>query len=390
MPQQTNPSIADAGQHVLTHVTNRIGFIELARPQALNALTTAMVRAMQSALDAWRDDPEVLAVLVHTRHPRAFCAGGDIRFLYESHRAGDQAAIDTFFIEEYRLNHTIFSYPKPYIALMNGVVMGGGMGISQGAHRTGGLRVVDGTTRLAMPETRIGLFPDVGMGWFLARTPGALGRYLAVTGEAIDAASALYAGLADVYIDGDAQPGLVNALQTEPFMSGEDIVKRIRRAANTETQTGTQTQTQNEAKAECGLAVARAWIDRHFSRPTVAEILTSLETTQGAAKGAESEWAEQIVGVLHERSPLSMAVSLEVVSRAEGSMSDVLRRDLDLTRSSFAQGDVVEGIRARIIDKDNHPHWRFARIEDVPPAEVEAMFRSPWSIAEHPLRVLGA
>lgn len=376
MSQEINPSTADAEQHILTHVANRIGFIELARPQALNALSTAMVRAMQGALDAWRDDPEVLAVLVHTRHRRAFCAGGDIRFLYESFRAGDQATIDTFFIEEYRLNHTIFSYPKPYIALMNGVVMGGGMGISQGAHRTGGLRVVDGTTRLAMPETRIGLFPDVGMGWFLARTPGALGRYLAVTGETIDAASALYAGLADVYLDGDAQPGLLDALQTEPFMSGEEVVKRIRRASVA------------EAGKDCALAVARAWIDRYFSRPTVAEMLASLDATQREAKGAESEWAEQMVGVLNERSPLSMAVSLEVVSRAEGSMADVLRRDLDLTRSSFAQGDVVEGIRARMIDKDNHPHWRFARIEDVPPAEVEAMFRSPWSIAEHPLRAL--
>ncbi|MBB3259623.1 enoyl-CoA hydratase/carnithine racemase [Paraburkholderia bannensis] len=387
MSQQTDPSTADAGQHVLTHVTNRIGFIELERPQALNALSTSMVRAMQAALDAWRDDPEVLAVLVYTRHPRAFCAGGDIRFLYESYRAGDQAGIDTFFIEEYRLNHTIFSYPKPYIALMNGVVMGGGMGISQGAHRTGGLRVVDGTTRMAMPETRIGLFPDVGMGWFLARTPGALGRYLAVTGETLDAASALYAGLADVAIDssvdGNAHAALLDALQTEPFMAGDDIVKCIRRAPQSEA-----LGRESAEVAACALAVARTWIDRHFSRPTVAEILASLTAAQREAKGAEGEWAEQIVGVLHERSPLSMAVSLEVVSRAEGSMADVLRRDLDLTRSSFAQGDVVEGIRARIIDKDNHPRWHFARIEDVPPAEVEAMFRSPWSITEHPLRAL--
>ncbi|HEV3428316.1 MAG TPA: enoyl-CoA hydratase/isomerase family protein [Paraburkholderia sp.] len=382
MSQETLPPNADAQQHVLTHVTNRIGYIELARPQALNALSTAMVRAMQTALDAWRDDPEVLAVLVHTRHPRAFCAGGDIRFLYESYRAGNQTAIDTFFIDEYRLNHTIFSYPKPYIALMNGVVMGGGMGISQGAHRTGGLRVVDGTTRLAMPETRIGLFPDVGMGWFLARTPGALGRYLAVTGETIDAASALYAGLADMYLDSDAQPALLDALQTEPFMSGEDIAGRIRRAA------GSAVASRAAQVGACALAVARAWIDRHFAQPTVAQILASLETAQREAKGAESEWAEQMIGVLRERSPLSMAVSLEVVSRAEGPMADVLRRDLDLTRSSFAQGDVVEGIRARIIDKDNRPRWRFASIEDVPPEEVEGMFKSPWSVTEHPLRTL--
>ncbi|WP_322046851.1 enoyl-CoA hydratase/isomerase family protein [Paraburkholderia sp. J67] len=377
------PSSADAAEHVLTHVTNRIGFIELARQQALNALSTAMVRAMQAALDAWRDDPDVLAVLVHTRHPRAFCAGGDIRFLYESHRSGDQAAIDTFFTEEYRLNHAIFSYPKPYIALLNGVVMGGGMGISQGAHRTGGLRVVDGTTRMAMPETRIGLFPDVGMGWFLARTPGALGRYLAVSGETLDADSALYAGLADVFIDGSTRPALLDALQSEAFSSGEDVVGRIRRAGAAQASTHV-----TDGAADSALALARVWIDRHFSWPTVAQILASLDAAQREARGPESEWAEQMVGVLRERSPLSMAVSLDVVSRAEGSMADVLRRDLDLTRSSFAQGDVVEGIRARIIDKDNHPHWRFAHIEDVPAADVEAMFASPWSVTEHPLRAL--
>ncbi|MCG5073885.1 enoyl-CoA hydratase/isomerase family protein [Paraburkholderia tagetis] len=383
MSQEATASVfaADAEQYVLTKVMNRIGFIELNRPQALNALSTAMIRAMQAALDAWRDDPEVLAVIVHTHHSRAFCAGGDIRFLYESYRAGDQAALDTFFIEEYRLNHEIFSYPKPYIALLSGVVMGGGMGISQGAHRTGGLRVVGGTTRMAMPETRIGFFPDVGMGWFLARTPGALGRYLAVTGETIDADSALYTGLADVFIDESMRPALLDALLSESFASGEAVVERIRRSAVT----GEEVQSR---AARSALAVARAWIDPHFSRPSIAAILASLESVRRDEKDAQSEWAEQIVGVLRERSPLSMAVSLEAVSLAEGSMADVLRRDLDLMRSSFVQGDVMEGVRARIIDKDNDPRWRFARIEDVPPADVQAMFKSPWDEAEHPLRAL--
>ncbi|MFD1555979.1 enoyl-CoA hydratase/isomerase family protein [Paraburkholderia silviterrae] len=372
---------ADAGQHVLTQVENRIGFIELDRPQALNALSTAMIREMQAALDDWRDDPEVLAVIVHTCHPRAFCAGGDIRFLHESYRAGDQAAIDTFFTEEYRLNHAIFSYPKPYIGLLGGVVMGGGMGISQGAHRTGGLRVVSSSTRMAMPETRIGFFPDVGMGWFLARTPGALGRYLAVTGDTIDAYSALYTGLADVFIDESAWPALLDALRSESFASGAEVVERLRHAAaaSDEVQRGT---------ARSALAVARAWIDLHFSRHSVAAIVASLESVERDAADAQRDWAEQIVGVLRERSPLSMAVALEGVSLAEGSMASVLRRDLDLTRSSFAGGDVMEGIRARIIDKDNDPHWRFACVEDVSPADVEAMFKSPWDAADHPLRAL--
>ncbi|WP_321902015.1 enoyl-CoA hydratase/isomerase family protein [Paraburkholderia tropica] len=377
----SSPVSADHEQHVRTHVADRIGYIELDRPQALNALSTAMVDAMQDALDRWRDDPDVLAVVVRTPHPRAFCAGGDIRFLYESFRAGDQAALDTFFIDEYRLDHAIFSYPKPYIALLNGVVMGGGMGISQGAHRTGGLRLVGATTRMAMPETRIGLFPDVGMGWLLARTPGALGRYLAVTGETIDAASALYAGLADVFLDESAWPALLDTLQTETFVTGADVIERIRRAA-------LPAQEARRRASESALAIARAWIDRHFSQPDVGAILASLDAARQAGKGSESEWAEQTIGVLRERSPLSMAVSLEAVSRAEGSMADVLRRDLDLTRSSFARGDVMEGIRARIIDKDNRPNWRFARVEDVRAADVNAMFESPWSLTDHPLRAL--
>lgn len=362
---------------VVTRVANRVGFIELERPQALNALSTDMIRAMHAALERWREDPDVLAVVVRSPHARAFCAGGDVRFLYEAARRGDQDALDTFFTEEYRLDHTIFTYPKPYIALMNGVVMGGGMGISQGAHRTGGLRVVTSSTRMAMPETRIGLFPDVGVGWFLARTPGAIGRYLAVTGETIGAADALYAGLADTYVDEAALPALVEALQTEPFERGADVVTLVEReAARHKVVPTPDTST---------LADTRTLIDRHFSHADVPAILASLEAEQD---GAAAEWAERTVAVLRERSPLSMAVSLEVVTRSEGSMACALRRDLDLTRSTFAHGDVMEGIRARIIDKDNRPAWRIARIEDVKPEDVACMFESPWTPQTHPLREL--
>jgi enoyl-CoA hydratase/carnithine racemase len=375
MSNSASPAVSD---EVATYVANRIGFIELERPKALNALSTGMIRAMHAALDQWREDPDVLAVVVRSRHPRAFCAGGDIRFLYESAQRGEHDARDTFFIEEYRLNHAIFTYPKPYIALMNGVVMGGGMGISQGAHRTGGLRVVTGSIKMAMPETRIGLFPDVGAGWFLARTPGAIGRYLAVTGATIGAADALYAGLADAYIDDAALPALVDTLRGERFERGAEVVACIERETLAH-----QVVPQPEGSS---LANARALIDRHFAWPDVARILASLETERGGGEAAD--WAEQMIAVLRERSPLSMAVSLEVVTRAEGSMADVLRGDLDLTRSSFLHGDTIEGIRARIIDKDNAPRWRFARIEDVNAAEVEKMFESPWPANEHPLRDL--
>lgn len=378
MNQTLSSGAAPSSQgDVVTRVANRVGFIELERPQALNALSTDMIRAMHAALERWREDPDVLAVVVRSPHARAFCAGGDIRFLYEAARRGDQDALDTFFTEEYRLDHAIFTYPKPYIALMNGVVMGGGMGISQGAHRTGGLRVATSSTRMAMPETRIGLFPDVGVGWFLARTPGAIGRYLAVTGETIGAADALYAGLADTYMDEAALPALVEALQTEPFERGADVVALVEReAARHKVVPTPDTST---------LADTRTLIDRHFSHADVPAILASLESEQDCAA---AEWAERTVAVLRERSPLSMAVSLEVVTRSEDSMACALRRDLDLTRSTFAHGDVMEGIRARIIDKDNRPAWRIARIEDVTPEDVARMFESPWTPQTHPLREL--
>ncbi|MFC0397250.1 enoyl-CoA hydratase/isomerase family protein [Paraburkholderia rhizosphaerae] len=366
-----------ASEEVTTYIANRIGFIELDRPQALNALSTSMIRAMHAALDSWRNDPDVLAVVLRSPHPRAFCAGGDIRFLYDAHRRGDRDALDTFFIEEYRLDHAIFSYPKPYIALMNGIVMGGGMGISQGAYRTGGLRVATTSTRMAMPETRIGLFPDVGVGWFLARTPGAIGRYLAVTGESLGPADAMYAGLADVYIEDEAIPALIERLKTEVFERGADVVDCVSREAAAYKVVPTPDTS--------ALADARALIDTHFALPDVGRIIASLDA-QGDC--ANADWAEQIGGVLRERSPLAMAVSLEVVTRAEGTMADCLRRDLDLTRSTFERGDVSEGIRARIIDKDNRPNWRFARIEDVPADYVARMFESPWSVGEHPLRDL--
>ncbi|MFM0649491.1 enoyl-CoA hydratase/isomerase family protein [Paraburkholderia bryophila] len=374
MSISASPAVSD---EVATYVANRIGFIELERPKALNALSTGMIRAMHAALDQWRDNPDVIAVVVRSQHPRAFCAGGDIRFLYESAQRGEHDARDVFFIEEYQLNHAIFTYPKPYIALMNGVVMGGGMGISQGAHRTGGLRVVTNSTKMAMPETRIGLFPDVGASWFLARTPGAIGRYLAVSGETIGAADALYAGLADVYLDDSALPALVDTLRSELFERGAEVVACVEREALAH-----QVVPSPEASS---LANARELIDRHFALPDVARILASLEQ---ARDGDSGEWAEQMIAVLRERSPLSMAVSLEVVTRAESSMADVLRCDLDLTRSCFTRGDTVEGIRARIIDKDNAPRWRFARIEDVSAADVDKMFESPWPASEHPLRDL--
>ena len=236
---------------------NGIGFIALDRPQALNALTTTMLHAIRNALGDWRHDHAIRAVVVYSPHPRAFCAGGDIRFLYEAAKAGERAAIDKFFTDEYRLNHMVFTYSKPYVAVTNGVVMGGGVGISQGAHHTGGLRVVTGSTRMAMPETRIGLFPDVGSSWFLARAPGAIGRYMAATGATIGAADALYARLADAYLDDAALPGLIETLKRERFNDAVEVMRYI--------ETECVKHKVSPTPDASALAAARVQIDKHFA-----------------------------------------------------------------------------------------------------------------------------
>ncbi|CAH2788583.1 MAG: Enoyl-CoA hydratase/isomerase [uncultured Caballeronia sp.] len=266
--------------------------------------------------------------------------------------------IDEFFTDENRLNHAIFTYPKPYIALMKGVVMGGGMGISQGARKTGGVRVVAASTKLAMPETCIGLFPDVGVSWFLAHTPGAIGRYLAATGAMIDAADALYAGLADSCMEDDSLAGLVDALKKRTFATGPDVVRFV----------------EAEGRADAGkasdLEQNRVFIDKHFASGNGAACLKSLES---ATSGPEGEWAAHTAAELRERSPLLIDVSLELIDRAKSSsMAETLRRDLGLTRATFDHGDVMEGILARIVDKDNQPAWKVTRVE-----AVTRMFDSP-------------
>ncbi|KVP56959.1 enoyl-CoA hydratase/isomerase family protein [Burkholderia ubonensis] len=372
--------VASDQPDVRAYVANRIGFLELNRPKALNALSVGMIRTLHAALDTWRDDPEIVAVVVYSPHARAFCAGGDVRFFHDAWQRGDRDAVDTFFIDEYSLNHAIFTYPKPYIALMHGVVMGGGMGISQAARHTGGLRVVTDSTKMAMPETRIGLFPDVGMSWFLARTPGAIGRYLAVTGATLDAAGALYAQLADVYVPDAALPALLDALRHERFDSGAQAVECVAAAAAAHKVVPTPDTS--------ALADARAGIDCHFAQPDLVATLASLDAEQDCA--AVDGWVEKAAHAMRSQlSPLSMAVSLEVVERARGAtMADCLRRDLDLTRSTFARGDVIEGVRALIVDKDQQPAWRFKSIADVDRADVLAMFDSPWTPDTHPLRNL--
>lgn len=351
------------------------GLITLNRPKALNALSLHMVRDITAALLDFRDDPAVLLVAIRgtnkTGRPGTpeslfggFCAGGDIRFFHQAALAGD-AALDAFFTEEYSLNHLIQTYPKPYIAFMDGVVMGGGMGLSQGAR----LRIVTEHTRMAMPETNIGLFPDVGGGYFLSRCPGHVGEYLALTGEVIGAGDALAYGLADVQLPAQQLPALWAELGTRAFASAAAVDAWIA--------------TLLVARPPINQS-ATSKIDAYFGLLRVKHIVDALEAS-------EDPWALKVAAVLRKRSPLMLHVTLVHIRKARTmTLPDDLRMERDMVHHCFhlrpgAASETVEGIRALAVDKDYQPRWQPARIEDVKPGMVDAFFTSPWTPQAHPL-----
>lgn len=353
---------------VLSEVRGQVGFITLNRPRALNALSLGMVRDLMTTLRAWQADDRVLAVAIRGSNKEgpfgAFCAGGDIRFL---HQAGSQGnpLIEDFFTEEYALNHLIHNYTKPYIAFMDGIVMGGGMGISQGA----ALRVVTERTKMAMPETRIGLFPDVGGGWFLSRTPGHVGEWLALTGHVLKGDEAVPARLADGCVASAELPALWQHLADTAWDSGAAVQRWV--AAHF-------------AAGGADQISDRAQIDHYFSLPSMPAIIAALEASS-------AEWARQTAEELRTRSPLMLHVTLEQVRRARHmNLADELRMERDLVHHCFhlrevADSETVEGIRALAVDKDHTPRWNPARIEDIAPDMVAPFFVSPWAAQDHPL-----
>ena len=357
--------------HVPTRIANGTGIITLDRPKALNSLSLAMVRRLTDILLAWRDDASVSAVVLTSSSEKALCAGGDIRFFHEAGHAtptGGSALLEDFFTEEYALNHLIHFYPKPYVSIMDGVVMGGGMGIAQGGPQTG-LRIVTERTKMAMPEVNIGLFPDVGGSHFLSHAPGQLGNYLGLTGLTIGAADALYVGLADVFVPG-AQLGELNALIEST--AGVQLAEAIRSFASRFA----------DAAGDSVLKAQRATIDRHFGAGSVAGITASLESD-------DNPFAQKALGAMRQRSPLMMCVTHEMLLRgASLDVADCLRMERSLVRRNFEHGEVLEGVRALVIDKDNAPAWNPPSLDAVTPAMVDAFFAPVWPDHAHPLRHL--
>lgn len=352
---------------VLSEIHNYVAFVTLNRPAALNALSFDMIGELRNTLRTHARDGAVRAVVLRGAGGKAFCAGGDIRALYDSFKSGATLHRD-FFAVEYALDYALYAYPKPYVVLLDGITMGGGMGIAQASK----LRVVGETARMAMPEVGIGLFPDVGGSYFLSRLPGSLGTFLALTGTQIRGPDALYCRLADVCASSDGIAKLPDALSSMTWTDNpaEDIRQLIHSHAA-------------QGLAAPTLSVLRPAIDEHFSRTSMPAIIDSL----GAETRPEfTEWAKQTLKTLSTRSPTMMSVSLEQLQRGKAmSLADCFRMELGMTEQCFAQGDFVEGVRALIIDKDNAPKWSPDSLDAVEPESVEAFFKLRWSMKAHPL-----
>ena len=325
---------------VLIRREGRAGRITMNRPQALNALTHAMVGKIKPALDAWATDPAVEFVVLDGTGGRALCAGGDVRSLYDSKAQGSEFARN-FWRDEYRLNALIGRYPKPFIALQDGIVMGGGIGLSGHASH----RIVTERSRLAMPETGIGLIPDVGGTWLLAHAPGEVGVYLGLTGESMNAADAILARFSDTFIASDKRAALTERL-IDP--KGGTVAQAISAFA------------QDPGASQ--LAARSSDIERAFAGRSVEDIFAALAQHPG-------EWAEKTAAALKQKSPKALKLTLAAIrgARALRSLDQALIAEFRLTVRLFEDGEFPEGVRALIIDKDKKPKWsppELARISD--------------------------
>jgi enoyl-CoA hydratase/carnithine racemase len=331
-------------EDVLVTVDRGIGLITLNRPKAINSLTTPMVSAISQALTKWDRDDDVSAVVVDGAGERGLCAGGDIVAIYHSAQA-DGAETRVFWYEEYLLNAQIGRFSKPYVALMDGIVMGGGVGVA--VH--GSVRVVTDTTKMAMPEVGIGLIPDVGGTLLLSRTPGLLGLHCALTGAPFDGADAIAMDFADHFVPHDALADFKNAIVAD----GIDAAL----AAHA------------KEPPPSSLLTQREWIDECYTGESVEDIVAAL-------RGHDAGPANDAANLIMTRSPIALSVALEAVRRAAklDTLEDVLRQEYRTSCGALRSHDLVEGIRAQVIDKDRNPKWSPASLAAVTTADVEAYF----------------
>jgi enoyl-CoA hydratase len=327
------------------------GIVTLNRPKALNAVTLIMVRALRQQLDAWRNDPAVTRVIITGAGGRAFSAGGDLRQVYELARSGRQEEALVYWREEYALNSVIKHYPKPYVALLDGIVMGGGVGVSvHGSHRLAGDKFL-----FAMPEVAIGFFPDVGATWFLPRMPGELGTFCAVTGERLGSADAVSSGIATHRVSSGDIPKLIDALCEETPVD--------------------QVVAAHAGAAEVGpVAARRAVIDRAFAADTSEDILANLDREASGGQ-PDAQWAEATAATIRSRSPTSVKLALAQVRWAHArSFAECMGAEFRIVSRIVYDHDFFEGVRALLIDKDNQPRWQPATLAEVADKDIERYF----------------
>jgi enoyl-CoA hydratase len=331
---------------VLITTQDRVGRLRLNRPKAIHALTTQMCDAMSQALLRWQNDDSVEAVVIDHAEGRGFCAGGDVVMLARS-GGTDAEEAKRFFFAEYRLNHLLFTYPKPTVAIMDGITMGGGVGISLPCD----FRIATENTRFAMPETSIGLFPDVGGGWYLPRLPGRVGEFMALTGARLDGAECHYLGLATHYVPQASLPDMIDRIATTPQRVQGPI--------------GTFADKPPEAKIEQNIPQ----ISRLFASNRLEEVLAALEADDG-------EWAQTELATLRAKSPLSCKVSLRLMEKGaqRASFADEMRAEYALAGRVVRTHDFREGVRALLIDKDNSPQWDPATPEEVTDEMLDVLF----------------
>jgi len=329
---------------LITSRDGRVARILLNRPKALNALNLDMVRAMTKALIEWRDDPHIHAVVIEGSGDRAFCAGGDVINLREGQMSGDRTEVEAFFGEEYALNLMIATYPKPYIALIDGICMGGGIGVSV----YGPYRVTTEHASFGMPETAIGFFPDIGGTYFMPRMPGQIGMYLGLTGLRIFGADAVHCGFGTHFTKREDLPALSAALAKE----GPSALARF-----------------NRTLPEYSLAPHLADIDHCFSADTVLEMVKRLEKL-------DADWAKAALKAMRSVSPSAMVWTVEALRRgANMTLPKALDFEFLLTRTTMAHPDFVEGVRSLVVDKDRNPKWNPPRLEDVDPNLLSQIFK---------------
>lgn len=341
-------------QDILFEVRGALGIVTLNRPKVMNALSLDMFTRFDAQLAAWAADPNIVVVLVSGAGERAFCAGGDVRSIWQAGQEGGSLTADLFRVE-YRLNRRIKTLAKPYIALIDGIAMGGGVGVSvHGSHR-----IVTERSLIAMPETKIGLFPDIGASYFLPRLPGAIGMYLGLTGDRLKAADALYAGLGTHYVESERLPELAAALaaadwaEEEPEAVASLIVGRFA-----------------SDPGAPPMSEQRAAIDRCFSEASIEAILSALEAEEG-------DWTVKTLATLKACSPTSLKVTFAQIERgARLGFDEAMVMEYRLSQAFMARHDFYEGIRAAVIDKDNTPVWKPESLDGVTPEMVEAHFAS--------------